>query len=106
MLKQYKASTMLDVNNFELLIKDVYNLFDNPNYAINTLIGIFGHNYKSKNIHHFTQDNRLVLSELEQNKDTKVKYVYKSEFMNDNKDDIFIDMNNFNSDNHIKTEIH
>ncbi len=42
-LKQYKASTTLDVNNFEIFIKDVYKLFDNPNYAINTLIGIFGH---------------------------------------------------------------
>jgi hypothetical protein len=32
-LKKYKASTVLDVNNFELFIKDVYNLFDNPKYA-------------------------------------------------------------------------
>ncbi len=38
--------------------------------AINTLIGIFGYDDKSKNIHHFTQDYRLVLSELEQ-KNTK-----------------------------------
>ena len=79
----YKASTILDINNFDTFIKDVYKLFDNPKYAINTLIGILGCNYKSKNIHHFTQDNRLVLSELEHNKDTKVKYVYKSEFMTD-----------------------
>ena len=57
-----------------------------------------------KNIHHFTQDNRLVLYELEQNKDTKVKYVYKSEFMTDNNDDKIIDLDNFNSDEHIKTE--
>ena len=63
-LKQYKASTVLDVDNFETFIKDVYNLFDNAKYAINTLIGIFGCNYKSKNIHHFTQDNRLVSLKL------------------------------------------
>ena len=104
-LKQYKASTILDINNFDTFIKDVYKLFDNPKYAINTLIGIFGHNYKSKNIHHFTQDNRLVLSELEHNKDTKVKYVYKSEFMtDDNKHDNNIDIDNFNPDEHMKTE--
>ncbi len=66
-LKQYKASATLDVPNFEILWKnqkDVYNLFDNAKYAIKTLIEIFGHNYKSKTIHHFTQDDRLVLSEL------------------------------------------
>jgi hypothetical protein len=103
-LKQYKASTVLDVDNFETFIKDVYNLFDNAKYAINTLIGIFGCNYKSKNIHHFTQDKRLVLSELEASKDTKLKYVYKSEFMKENKDDKHIDMDNFNPDEHMKTE--
>jgi hypothetical protein len=73
-----------------------YNFFDNPKYAINTLMVIFGHNYKSRNVLHFTQDSRLVLCELEQNKDAKVKYIYKSEFMNDNKDDKIIDMDNFN----------
>jgi hypothetical protein len=62
----------LNVDNFKMFINDVYNLFDNAKYAINTLIGIFGHNYKSKNIHHFTQDNRLVLSELEQIKIQKL----------------------------------
>ncbi len=45
------------------------------------------------------------LSELEQNKDTKVKYVYKSEFMGDTKDDKTIDLNDFNPDEHIKSEI-
>ena len=63
-LLQYKSSTVLDVDNFKNFIEEVYNLFDNPKYAINTLIGIFGHNYKSKNIHNFTQDSRLVLNEL------------------------------------------
>ncbi len=37
-LKQYKTSTVLDVDNFETFIKNVYNLFDNAKYAINTLI--------------------------------------------------------------------
>ena len=104
-LKQYKASTVLNVDNFKVFIIDVYNLFDNAKYAINTLNGIFGHNYKSKNIHHFTQDNRLVLSELEADKDTKVQYVFKSEFMNENKDDKHVDMGNVHPDEHIKTEI-
>ena len=45
-LKQYKASIVLDVDNFQMFINEVYNLFDNAKYAINTLIGIFGHNYK------------------------------------------------------------
>ena len=71
-LLQYKSSTVLDIDNFKTFIKEVYNLFDNPKYAINTLIGIFGHNYKSKNIHNFTQDSRLVLNELSQNDDAKV----------------------------------
>ncbi len=43
------------------IIKDVYNLFDDAKYAINTLVGIFGHNYKSKNIHHFTQDKKHII---------------------------------------------
>ncbi len=55
-------------------------MFDNPKYAVHTLIGIFGQNYKSRNVHHFTQDSRLVLNELSYNKDANVKYVYKSEF--------------------------
>jgi hypothetical protein len=103
-LLQYKSSDTLNTDNFKTFIDEVYKLFDNPKYAINTLIGIFGHNYKSRNVHHFTQDSRLVLCELEQNKDAKVRYIYKSEFMNDNKDDQFIDMDNFNPDNHMKTE--
>ena len=103
-LLQYKSSDTLNTDNFKTFIDEVYKLFDNPKYAINTLIGIFGHNYKSRNVHHFTQDSRLVLCELEQNKDAKVRYIYKSEFMNDNKDDQFIDMDNFNPDDHMKTE--
>ena len=103
-LLQYKSSTVLDIDNFKNFIKEVYNLFDNPKYSINTLIGIFGHNYKSKNIHNFTQDSRLVLNELSQNDDAKVKYVYKSEFMTDNNDDKTIDINKFNPDDHIKSE--
>ncbi len=43
--------------------KEVYNWFDSPKYAINTLIRIFGHNYKSKDIHNFTQDGCLVDNE-------------------------------------------
>ena len=57
------TTTVLDVNNFQMFIKDVYNLFDNPKYAINTLIGIFGHNYKSKIyiiLHRLVLNNRLV----------------------------------------------
>ncbi len=57
-LLRCKSSTVLDIDNFKKFIKEVYNLFDNPKYAINKLIGIFGHNYKSKNIHTFTQDSR------------------------------------------------
>jgi hypothetical protein len=103
-LLQYKSSTVLNIDNFKTFIEEVYNLFDNPKYAINTLIGIFGHNYKSRNVHHFTQDSRLVLNELAYNKDANVKYVYKSEFMTDNQDNKYIDMDNFNPDNHMKTE--
>ena len=50
-LLQYKSSTVLNIDNFKTFIEEVYNLFDNPKYAINTLIGIFGHNYKSRNVH-------------------------------------------------------
>ncbi len=61
-----------------MFIKDVYDLFDNPQHAISTLIGIFGPICWSKNIHHVTQNKRLFLSELESNKDAKGKYLYKS----------------------------
>ncbi len=60
-------------------------------------------NYKSRNIHHFTQDSLLVLKELAYNKDANVKYVYKSEFMSDNKEDKYIDMDKFNPDEPMKT---
>ena len=63
-LLQYKSSVTLNTDNFKTFIDEVYKLFDNPKYAINTLIGIFGHNYKSRNVHHYTQDSRLVLCEL------------------------------------------
>ena len=33
-LLQYKSSTVLDVDNFKSFIEEVYNLFDNPKYAI------------------------------------------------------------------------
>ncbi len=35
-LQQYKASTILDVDNFKSFINEVYNLFDDPKYAINS----------------------------------------------------------------------
>jgi hypothetical protein len=73
-------------------------LFDNPNCAINTLVGIFGHNYESRNVRHFTQDNASVLNELSENKDTIVNYDYKYEFISDIKDNQSIDMNKFNPD--------
>ena len=62
--KQYKAGNVLDVNVYLICLKFIWN----PKYAINTLIRIFGHDDKSKNIHHSAQDNRLVLSELEPKK--------------------------------------
>jgi hypothetical protein len=84
---QYKSSTVLAIDSFKNFIEEVYNLFDHPEYAINTLSGIFGHNYKSKNIHNFTQDSRLLLNELSQNDDAKVKYIFKSKFMTDYNND-------------------
>ncbi len=37
-----------------------------------------------------------------QNKDAKVKYVYKSEFVNDDNDDKKVDIDNFNPDHYMK----
>ncbi len=79
-------------------------MFENPKYAINTQIGIFGHNYKSRNVNHFAQDSHLYLNELAQNKHATLRFVYKSEFMFDNKDKKYIDMNEFNPDDHMKSE--
>ncbi len=86
-LLQYKSSTVLSTDNLKGFIQEVYTLFDNPKYAINTLIGTFGHKYKSRNCHYFTQDSRSVLCELEKNKDANVRYVHKSEFMSENNDE-------------------
>ncbi len=44
------------------------------------------------------------MNELSQKDDAKVRYVYKSEFMTDNKDAKTIDINNFNPDDDMKTE--
>ena len=46
----------------------------------------------------------IILHKIVNNKDANVKYVYKSEFMTDNQDNKYIDMDNFNPDNHMKTE--
>jgi hypothetical protein len=62
-LLQYKSIIVLNIDNFKTFFKEVYPLFDNPKYAIYTLIGTFGHNYKSRNDHRFKQDSRLVLLE-------------------------------------------
>ncbi len=73
LLSSYFFSDCLLIGvNFKIFIDEAYKLFDNPKYALNTLIRIFGHNYESRNIHHFTQDNRSVLNELKKNKDAKV----------------------------------
>jgi hypothetical protein len=47
-------------------------------------------------VHHFTQDSRLVLNELANNKDAHVKYIYKSEILPDNKGNKYVDMDKFN----------
>ncbi len=105
MFLQYQFSTVLNIDVFKTFIKEVYNLFDNPNFAINTLIEIFGHNYQSNKNNNFKQDSRLVLNEFSQNDDAKVKYVCKSEFMTDNhNNDITIEINKFNPDDHMKSE--
>ena len=57
------------------------------------MIGCFGHDYKNKNIHHFTSDSRLVFRELVENKEATVKNVYRKEFLNCKKEINLDDMN-------------
>ena len=81
---QYLSSHQLNPDHFTKFIEAVYNTFENPKSAINKLIGCFGHDYKNKNVHHFTTDGRNVFMELNQNKDAKVKYIYHDEFTSAN----------------------
>ncbi len=94
---EYKSSQELNSKYFEKFIKFVYEHFDNPKSAINKMVGCFGHDYKNKNIHHFTTDARNVFIELVQNKDAKVKYIYHDEFSKNKNSPIdikSIDINN------------
>ena len=99
---EYKSSHELKPKHFKTFVEAVYNNFENPKYAINTLIGFFGHDYKSRNVHHFTQDGRLVLPELVQNSDAKVKYVYHKEFTESKTEPINID--DCNIDDYVSTK--
>jgi hypothetical protein len=80
---QYCSSQELPVDHFKKFIDAVYTKFKNPKAAINKLIGCFGHDYKNKNIHHFTSDARNVFLEVVNNPDAQIKYVYHSEFLDD-----------------------
>ncbi len=57
-----KLKLIFRLKNEEKVKKFVFisqvNKFDDPKYAIHTLNGIVGHNYKSSNIHNFTEDSR------------------------------------------------
>lgn len=77
---QYKPSQEMEPKYFKKFIKFVYKHFDNPKLAINKMIGCFGHDYKNKNIHHFTTDGRNVFMEMITNPEAKVKYIYHDEF--------------------------
>ncbi len=96
-LKQYEWNTVLNVGNSISFIEEVNNLFDNPKHAINTLIGIFGHTYNPRNIHHCTHDRQIELCKLEKDKDT-----FKSDFINDDNDNNFVGIQKINPDHHMK----
>ena len=94
---QYKSSNELEPKYFEKFIKFVYENFSNPKGAMNKFNGLFGHDFKNKNIHHFTKDGRNVFMELLQNNEAKVKNIYHDEFTKSDKvmDLDIIDVNDY-----------
>ena len=68
---------------------------------MNKFNGLFGHDYKNKNIHHFTTDVRNVFMELVQNKEAKVKNIYHDEFT---KSDKVIDLDSMDVDEYIRKD--
>ena len=69
---------------------------------MNKFNGLFGHDYKNKNIHHFTTDARNVFMELVQNKEAKVKNIYHDEFT---KPDKVIDLDDMDVNEYIRKEM-
>ena len=79
---QYKPSTVLPVDYFRKFINAVYKKFENPKAGINGLIGLFGHDFKSKNKHIFTSISEFHFKECAINPNVKCKYIYHDEFNN------------------------
>ena len=89
----YCAEKVLPPDHFKLFVKGVYETFEKPKDAINKFNGCLGHDYKNKNVHHFTTDPRNVLTELAENEDAKLKYVYADEFTSEGSNDTPINLN-------------
>jgi hypothetical protein len=100
-IHQYKSSKELQPQYFEKFINFVYDNFQNPKGAMNKFNGLFGHDYKNKNIHHFTTDARNVFMELVQNKEAKVKNIYHDEFT---KPDKVIDLDDMDVNEYIRKD--
>jgi hypothetical protein len=100
---EYVSSHELKPQYFEKFIKSVYSKFEKAKLAIYGLIGLFGHDYITKNIHHFTTDSRHAFHEIVSNDQSQIKHVYHDEFNNTELEKP-IDMDNINIDDHISHE--
>ena len=100
---QYKPSTVLPVDYFRKFINAVYKNFENPKAAINGLIGLFGHDFKSKNKHIFTSNSEFHFNECATNPDVKCKYIYHDEF-NNNEDETPINIDNIQISEYFKED--
>jgi len=100
---EYLSSNQLNPKHFEKYINYIYSKFENPKIAINGLIGFFGHDYKSKNTHHFTSDSRHAFHEIAFNEDINIKYIYHEDF-NDSDDSTPIDIDNLDITEYMKED--
>ncbi len=80
---QYKSSYSLEPKHFEKFVLSVFEKFQEPKKTLNSLFGLFGHDYSNSDTQYFTTECKYAMMALAQNKDFSVKYVYHEEFHNE-----------------------
>jgi hypothetical protein len=60
-LLQYKSSYSLEPKHFEKFVLSVFEKFQEPKKALNSLFGLFGHDFSNSNSHYFTTECKYAM---------------------------------------------
>ena len=64
---QYKSQQFLELKHFEKFVLSVFEKFKDPKLAINTMIGLFRHDFSNSDTHYFTTECKYAIMALAQN---------------------------------------